>query len=169
MRRASALRRRRSWSLHMLRKSGHRLGNRALLGTRLVRLLRRARRLRCSGLLLLRCLRRLRLLSLSLSLALALPLPGPLAEHHADQVLLHALQLHLLLCRRKGLPLRTSHQRVSLSSNELLLLRSQGQDRTLLARSRRRSHVARSRRCPSWKCRWGHGSGKLLHTLRADR
>lgn len=120
MRRAGTLRRRRSWPLHVLRKSGHWLGHRALLRAGRLRLLGCSGCLRSSGLLLLRGLRRLRLLSLSLSLSL--PLPRTLAQHHADQVLLHALQLRLLLCRRQGLVLGTSHQRVTLSGDELLLL-----------------------------------------------
>lgn len=143
MRRAGTLRRGGSRPLHVLRKPRHRLSYWALLWSGLVGLLGGARCLRCSGLLLLRCLRRLGLLPLSLTLSLALP--RSLAQHHADQVLLHALQLHLLLSRRQGFPLRTSHQRIALRGDELLLLRSQGEDRALLAGSGRRSHVAWSR------------------------
>lgn len=120
MRRAGTLRCRRSWSLHVLRESGHRLGHRALLRAGLLGLLRCSGCLRSSRLLLLRRLWRLRLLTLPLSLSL--PLTRTLAQHHADQVLLHALQLRLLLCWRQGLVLGTSHQRVTLSGNELLLL-----------------------------------------------
>lgn len=81
----------------MLRKSGHRLGDWALLWARLMRLLRGARCLRSPWLLLLRGLWSLGLLAWSLVLSLPLPLSRALAQHHANQVLLHSLQLHLLL------------------------------------------------------------------------
>lgn len=163
MRRARTLRRRRTRSLHVLRESGHRLRYRALLRSRLLRLLRGTGCLRSSGLLLLRSLRWLRLLSLPL-----LSLSCSLAQHHADQVLLHALQLHLLLGWRQRFPLRTSHQRIALCRDELLLLRRQGEHRPLLTGSRRRGHVARPRR-GACRERWRrHRSGELLHALRAD-